>query len=54
MHQHLDHAEPRLAGDLAELLIFAILFLCYAFARAHDVALFNASGRCCWSAGWFL
>ena len=50
MHPHLDHAEPRLAGDLAvwliilaELLTFAILFLCYAFARAHDVALFNAS-----------
>ena len=46
----LDHAEPRLAGDLAmwliilaELLTFGILFVCYAFARSQDVALFNAS-----------
>lgn len=41
---------PRLEGDLAvwliilaELLAFGILFLSYAFARARDVALFNAS-----------
>ena len=41
---------PRLAGDLAiwliilaELLTFGILFLCYAFARSQDVALFNSS-----------
>jgi nitric oxide reductase NorE protein len=41
---------PALAGDLAvwliilaELLAFGILFLCYAFARTFDVALFNAS-----------
>jgi len=40
---------PRLPGDLAvwliilaELLTFGILFLSYAFARAHDVELFNA------------
>lgn len=40
---------PRLPGDLAvwliilaELLTFAILFVSYAFARAYDVALFNA------------
>jgi nitric oxide reductase NorE protein len=46
----LDHAEPRLAGDLAmwliimaELLTFGILFVCYAFARSQDVALFNES-----------
>jgi nitric oxide reductase NorE protein len=30
---------------LAELLTFAILFLCYAFARSFDVALFNESQR---------
>jgi nitric oxide reductase NorE protein len=43
-------APPRLAGDLAvwliilaEMLAFCILFLSYAFARARDVALFNAS-----------
>ncbi len=42
--------DPRLRGDLAvwliilaELLAFGILFLCYAFARSQDVALFNAS-----------
>ena len=42
----------RLPGDLAvwlvimaELLAFAILFLSYAFARAQDVELFNASQR---------
>lgn len=42
--------DPRLRGDLAvwliilaELLTFGILFLCYAFARSQDVALFNAS-----------
>lgn len=42
----------RLPGDLAvwliilaELLTFGILFLCYAFARSQDVALFNASQR---------
>jgi len=41
---------PRLPGDLAvwliilaELLTFGILFLSYAFARALDVELFNAS-----------
>jgi nitric oxide reductase NorE protein len=41
---------PRLVGDLAvwliivaEMLAFCILFLSYAFARAKDVALFNAS-----------
>jgi nitric oxide reductase NorE protein len=41
---------PRLAGDLAvwliicaEMLAFAILFLCYAVARALDVSAFNAS-----------
>ena len=41
---------PRLAGDLAvwliilaEMLAFCILFLSYAFARAFDVELFNAS-----------
>ncbi len=40
----------RLPGDLAvwffilaELLAFAVFFLSYAFARARDVALFNAS-----------
>ena len=50
MNPNLDHAEPRLAGDLAmwliilaELLTFGILFLCYAFARSQNVALFNAS-----------
>ena len=49
-HPHLDTAEPRLHGDLAvwliilaELLTFGILFLSYAFARAREVALFNAS-----------
>ena len=38
----------RLTGDLAvwffilaELLVFAVFFLCYAFARTRDVALFN-------------
>jgi nitric oxide reductase NorE protein len=43
---------PRLVGDLAvwliilaEMLAFCILFLSYAFARAKDVALFNASQR---------
>ncbi|OGB30738.1 MAG: cytochrome-c oxidase [Burkholderiales bacterium RIFCSPLOWO2_12_FULL_61_40] len=43
---------PRLPGDLAvwliilaELLTFGILFLSYAFARALDVELFNASQR---------
>ena len=42
--------DPHLPGDLAvwliiaaELLTFGILFLCYAFARSQDVALFNAS-----------
>lgn len=47
--EHLGQ-EPRLVGDLAvwliilaELLAFGILFLSYAFARALDVALFNAS-----------
>ncbi len=41
---------PRLVGDLAvwliilaEMLAFCILFLSYAFARAHNVELFNAS-----------
>jgi nitric oxide reductase NorE protein len=41
---------PRLAGDLAvwliicaEMLAFAILFLCYAVARALDVPTFSAS-----------
>jgi nitric oxide reductase NorE protein len=41
---------PRLAGDLAvwliilaEMLAFAIFFLSYVFARATDVAAFNAS-----------
>lgn len=52
MHPNADTVAvaPRLPGDLAvwliilaELLTFAILFLSYAFARAHDVALFNAS-----------
>ena len=50
MNPNPDHAEPRLAGDLAmwliilaELLTFGILFLCYAFARSQNVALFNAS-----------
>lgn len=50
MSPNPDHAEPRLAGDLAmwliilaELLTFGILFLCYAFARSQNVALFNAS-----------
>lgn len=45
-----EHTEPRLAGDLAmwliilaELLTFGILFVCYAFARSQDVALFNES-----------
>ncbi|MDR2875582.1 MAG: cytochrome c oxidase subunit 3 family protein [Methylobacillus sp.] len=28
---------------LAEMLAFGVLFVAYAFARAHDVALFNAS-----------
>jgi nitric oxide reductase NorE protein len=44
------HNPPRLVGDLAvwliilaEMLAFCILFLSYAFARACDVALFNAS-----------
>jgi len=42
-------AEPRLAGDLAiwifilaELLAFGLFFAAYAFARAHDPALFAA------------
>lgn len=46
----LQSYEPRLAGDLAvwliicaEMLAFAILFLCYAVARALDVEAFNAS-----------
>jgi nitric oxide reductase NorE protein len=41
---------PRLVGDLAvwliilaEMLAFCIMFLSYAFARAFDVELFNAS-----------
>lgn len=45
-------AVARLPGDLAvwffilaELLAFAVFFLCYAFARARDVALFNESQR---------
>lgn len=44
--------KPRLVGDLsvwliilAEMLAFCILFLSYAFARALDVELFNASQR---------
>lgn len=52
MHPNADAAVPRLPGDLAvwliilaELLTFGILFLSYAFARAHDVALFNESQR---------
>ena len=47
---HTLRAPPRLVGDLAvwliilaEMLAFCILFLSYAFARARDVALFNAS-----------
>jgi nitric oxide reductase NorE protein len=43
---------PRLVGDLAvwliilaEMLAFCILFLSYAFARALNVELFNASQR---------
>ena len=46
----LETTDPRLPGSLAvwliiaaELLTFGILFLCYAFARSQDVALFNAS-----------
>ena len=46
------HAPPRLVGDLAvwliilaEMLAFCILFLSYAFARALNVELFNASQR---------
>ena len=46
------HLQPRLVGDLAvwlmilaEMLAFFILFLSYAFARARDVAVFNASQR---------
>lgn len=46
----LQKNEPRLAGDLAvwliicaEMLAFAILFLCYAVARALNVQEFNAS-----------
>ncbi len=42
--------ERRLPGDLAiwifilaELLVFGVLFLSYAFTRSGDVALFNAS-----------
>lgn len=49
---HRTHQPVRLPGDLAvwffitaELLAFAVFFLAYAFARAHDVALFNASQR---------
>jgi nitric oxide reductase NorE protein len=45
-----DRDELRLHGDLAvwliilaELLTFGIFFLLYAFARAREVALFNAS-----------
>jgi nitric oxide reductase NorE protein len=52
MHRPPDTAEPRLHGDLAvwliilaELLTFGIFFLLYAFARAREVALFNASQR---------
>jgi nitric oxide reductase NorE protein len=48
----LDVQALQLRGDLAvwliilaELLTFAILFLCYAFARSFDVALFNESQR---------
>lgn len=44
------HAARRLPGDLAiwffilaELLVFAVFFLAYAFARARHVALFNES-----------
>jgi len=44
------HATGRLPGDLAiwffilaELLVFAVFFLAYAFARARHVALFNES-----------
>src|SRR3989338_2387276 len=43
-------AGPRLVGDLAiwlviliEMFTFAIFFLTYAFMRARDVELFNAS-----------
>lgn len=43
-------AERRLPGDLAiwifilaELLVFGVLFLTYAFTRSGDVALFNTS-----------
>ncbi len=50
MHPLPDTAEPRLHCDLAvwliilaELLTFGIFFLLYAFARAREVALFNAS-----------
>lgn len=46
----VDKPAPRLAGDLAvwliicaEMLAFAILFLCYAVARALNVQEFNAS-----------
>ena len=50
MNRHPDKGAPHLSGDLAiwliilaELLTFGILFLSYAFARAREVALFNAS-----------
>ncbi|MBP9905684.1 MAG: cytochrome c oxidase subunit 3 family protein [Rhodoferax sp.] len=49
-HAQLREEPPRLAGDLAvwliilaEMLAFAIFFLSYVFARAADVAGFNAS-----------
>lgn len=52
MNAAVDHIEPRraLPGDfaiwifiLAELLVFGIFFLAYAFARSRNVELFNAS-----------
>lgn len=45
-------ARPHPPGDiavwifvLAELLVFGVFFLAYAFARVHDVALFDAMQR---------
>jgi nitric oxide reductase NorE protein len=44
-----DQAKPQLAGDLAmwifiyaELLVFGIFFIGYAFTRAYNIELFNA------------
>jgi len=48
--KHEENAQPDLPGDFAlwififaEMLVFGVLFVAYAFSRAHNVALFNAA-----------